>query len=173
MPHVFNPLRQPLLKPLLMAGLIAGVLTAQAQPAPPAGRPETPRTGRSAEVQSHMNQRTNALKATLKLTPQQQAAWDQYAQAMKPAPHAHPSRAEMDKLTTPERLDRMRELRRQRDAEMDRRDDATRAFYATLSAEQKKIFDANTGRAMNDHGRRRERMHGPDGAKPPAPPSPR
>ena len=171
--HVFKPLSQPLLKPLLMAGLIAAALTAQAQPAQPAGRVEAPRTGRSAEMQSHMTQRANELKAKLKLTPPQQAAWDPYVQAMKPAPHAHPSRAEMDKLTTPERLDRMRELRRQRDAEMDRRDDATRAFYATLSAEQKKIFDANTGRAMNDHGRRRERMHGPDGAKPPAPPSPR
>lgn len=164
---------KPLIKPLLMASLIAGALTAQAQPTPPAGREQAARNDRSAMMQSHMAQRTNDLKAKLKLTPQQQAAWDQYAQAMKPAPHAHPSRAEMDKLTTPERLDRMRELRRQRDAEMERRDEATRAFYATLSADQKKIFDANTGRAMNDRGSRRERMHGPDGAKPPAPPSPR
>jgi hypothetical protein len=44
----------------------------------------------------------------------------------------------------------MRELRKQRDAEMDKRDDATRTFYATLSAEQKKTFDANTGRPFHN-----------------------
>lgn len=66
----------------------------------------------------------------------------------------HPDRAEMDKLTTPERIDKMRALRTQRDAEMDKRADATKAFYATLTPEQKKVFDANTARSH--HGRERK-----------------
>jgi Zn-finger nucleic acid-binding protein len=70
---------------------------------------------------------------------------------MKPPADAKwPDRAEIDKLTTPERLDKMRELRKQRDAQMDKRDEATRTFYATLSAEQKKIFDANTARPFHN-----------------------
>lgn len=162
-------------KPLLIAGLLASVLSGQAQPTPasPGGPTDAPRADRHAQMQSHMAQRTNDLKARLKLTPEQQTAWNQYAQAMKPAAHAHPNRAEMDKLTTPERLDRMRDLRRQRDADMERRDEATRAFYATLSPEQKKIFDANTGRPMGERSPRRERMHGQDGPKPQAPQSTR
>jgi Spy/CpxP family protein refolding chaperone len=72
---------------------------------------------------------------------------------MKPSADAKwPDRAEIDKLTTPERLDKMRDLRKQRDAEMDKRDAATRTFYATLTAEQKKTFDANTGRPFHRRG---------------------
>jgi hypothetical protein len=48
----------------------------------------------------------------------------------------------MAKLATPERIDRMRAVRAQRNAEMDKRMDATKTFYAALSAEQKKTFDA-------------------------------
>ena len=37
-------------------------------------------------------------------------------------------------------------MRAQRQSLMDKRADATNAFYATLSAEQKKVFDAETVR---------------------------
>jgi hypothetical protein len=55
-------------------------------------------------------------------------------------------------MTTPDRIDHMRALRTQRDAEMDRRADATKAFYAQLTAEQKKTFDAETARMFRPHG---------------------
>lgn len=108
-------------------------------------------------MQQHMAQRAAELKAQLKLSPEQEGSWNAYVSAMKPpAPPAGVQRADHAKLSTPERLDRMREMRRQRDAEFDKRDAATRSFYAGLNAEQKKVFDDNTGR-RHPEGRR----HGP------------
>jgi hypothetical protein len=69
-------------------------------------------------------------------------------------------KAEMDKLTTPERIDKMRALRQERmttmSAEMDKRGAATKAFYAVLSSEQKAVFDAIAmeGRHRGGHGMR-------------------
>lgn len=155
---------KPVFKPLLLAGLMAAALTTLAQPGPGAGGPGAGGPGAGSpevrermqdRMQRHMDRRTSDLKAKLKLSAGQEGAWTSYVAAMKPpTPAAHPSRTEMDKLTTPERLDKMREWRKQREAEMDKRDDATRAFYATLSDEQKKIFDANTGRPAGRRGPR-------------------
>ena len=87
-------------------------------------------------------ERAAALKAKLQLTDAQQPAWDAFQQAMQPTPHARIDREGMAKLTTPERIDRMRALRAQRDAEADRRGDAVKTFYAALTPEQQKVFDA-------------------------------
>lgn len=151
---------------LLVAALATSALTALAQPGPgpgagpgagPAGGPglNQPDADRRARMQErakqHMTQRATALKARLKLSAEQEGAWTSYVAAMKPpAKPPLPSRTEIAKLSTPERLDRMRELRKQHEAEFDQRDAATRAFYGTLSAEQKKIFDDNTGRPFRD-----------------------
>jgi Spy/CpxP family protein refolding chaperone len=83
----------------------------------------------------------------------------------------HPDRAEMDKLTTPERLDKMRAMHKERmatmEAAMDKRADATKTFYAVLSPEQKKTFDAEHAKmGMRDEGERR--MHGGADPKPAA-----
>lgn len=156
-------------KPVLLAGLMAAALTTLAQPGPGpgtgpgAGNPSAStspevRDRMQARMQRHMDRRTADLKAKLKLSAEQDGAWNTYVAAMKPpAVSAHPNRAEMNKLTTPERLDKMREWRKQREAEMDKHDDATRVFYATLTAEQKKVFDANTGRPWSEHSSRRPR----------------
>jgi protein CpxP len=145
-------------KPILLAGLLASVSALSlAQPAagpgPGAGGPggPGPNSEMRGRMQERMGQRVADIKAKLKLTPEQESAWNTYLSAMKPPADAKwPDRAEIDKLTTPERLDKMRELRKQRDAQMDKRDEATRTFYATLSAEQKKIFDANTARPFHN-----------------------
>jgi hypothetical protein len=64
--------------------------------------------------------------------------------------------ADMEKLSTPERIDKMRSERAQHMADMntamDKRDEATKTFYATLSAEQKKVFDAEHSRMGARHG---------------------
>lgn len=146
---------KPVFKPLLLAGLMAAAVSTLAQPGPGAGGPGAGSPEIRERMQRHMDSRTSDLKAKLKLSAEQEGAWASYVAAMKPsAPAAHPNRTELDKLTTPERLDKMREWRKQREAEMDKRDDATRAFYATLSDEQKKIFDANTGRPAGRRGPR-------------------
>ena len=55
----------------------------------------------------------------------------------------------------------MRELRATRMAEMDKRGDATKTFYATLSADQKKVFDDETAR-RGHHGQGRTPPHAAD-----------
>jgi Spy/CpxP family protein refolding chaperone len=65
---------------------------------------------------------------------------------------------DMSKLTTPERIDKMKEVRAQRmsdmAAAMDQRGAATKTFYAALTPEQQKLFDAHEmkGHDMKGHG---------------------
>jgi len=97
----------------------------------------------------HMQQRIAKLKADLKLTPAQETAWNTYAATFKPG--ERPQRMEREdfaKLTTPQRIDKMREMRAQRAADADRRGEATKAFYASLNPAQQKAFDV----AMPMHG---------------------
>lgn len=113
-----------------------------------------------AKMQAMVERRHAALKAKLKITPDQEAAWTTFSNVMKPAPEAMKrhlqARAELDKLTTPERIDKMRALRAERNAEMDKRADAAKAFYAVLTPYQKGVFDAHTAKAYQGgrrHGR--------------------
>lgn len=127
--------------------------------------------------QERMDKRQAELKAKLKITPAQEGAWTTFAAAMKPPAggmmgmrHDPKVKAELEKLTTPERIDKMRALRAERmatmNAEMDKRGAATKAFYAVLSSEQKAVFDAVAMRGGRhgmggDHGGRGE--HGGKG----------
>jgi hypothetical protein len=115
------------------------------------------------------------LKAKLKITASQEAAWTTFSESMKPPadmmgkPMDH---AEMDKLTTPERIDKMRAQHKEHmasmEADMDKRGDATKAFYAALSPDQKKLFDAEFARMgqRGEHGAHGGHGHilGHDGA---------
>lgn len=150
-------------KPLLLASLMSAlVAVSQAQPMPgpgPGGSAPNPemRAQHMKKMQDHWVQRQADLKAKLKLAHEQEGAWTTFIAAMKPpASMQHPSRAEMDQLNTPARLDKMQALRAQHNAAMDQRNAATRAFYATLTPEQQKVFDAQTRRSerpMMDHHR--------------------
>ena len=120
--------------------------------------------------QERMAKRQAELKAKLKITSAQEGAWTTFAASMQPLAggmmgmrHDLKVQAEMDKLTTPERIDKMRALRAERmtamNAEMDKRGAATKAFYAVLSSEQKAVFDAVAMRGGRhgiggDHGGR-------------------
>lgn len=150
-------------KPALLAALLAtSTLSVLAQPAGdphPEGGPGMHRPGpeQRERMKEHMAKRVAELKAKLKLSPEQEGAWNAYLATMKPAePSAAPKREDIAKLSTPERLDKMREMRLQRDAELDKRDAATRSFYSALSAEQKKVFDEQTLRHMHPGGPRGE-----------------
>lgn len=114
-----------------------------------------------AKMQARMDKRNADLKAALKITPAQEGAWTTYTAAMKPPADMmgkRPDRAEMDKLTTPERIDKMKTLRSQHMNEMmatmDKHGEATKAFYATLTPEQKKTFDDSAMRHHGSEGRR-------------------
>jgi protein CpxP len=105
-----------------------------------------------AKMQARMTQHLADMKAKLKITPAQEAAWTTYAEAVKPTPSMAnaSSSTEISKLPTPERLDRMRALRAEHMAamttQMDQRAEATKTFYAVLSDDQKKVFDEQFNR---------------------------
>ncbi len=113
-----------------------------------------------AKMQARMDQRANALKAQLKVTPAQEAAWTTFAAAMKPTGAMlanRPDREQLAKLTTPQRIDTMQALHTKRMADMSaamtQRGEATKAFYAVLTPEQQKVFDASTARHFGQDGR--------------------
>lgn len=158
---------------LLCAGLLAtAALAASAQtpptpaaPAAPAaaGAPAAearrmhphPRDGKFAErMQQRRAQHLADLKAKLKLTASQEGAWSTFTTASqppaRPAQDRQAARAEFEKLTTPQRIERMQARQAERSAMFARRADATKTFYAALTPEQQKTFDAETLR----HGHR-------------------
>jgi periplasmic protein CpxP/Spy len=154
-------------KHLIVAGLLAtlGLVAGAQTPAPATGAHPAPTVpheshGRAdpAKMQERMAKHLAAFKQKLQLSPAQEGAWNSYTAALKPTPRQRPDRAEFAKLTTPERIDRMRVHRVARMAEMDKRGDATKTFYAVLTAEQRKVFDEATlrrgheGRGAHHHG---------------------
>jgi len=153
------------------AVMAAMALPVLAQPAPPmpaaadASAQQARKPGDWQERrQAHMAQRANTLKAQLKLTPEQEPAWTAFMAVMQPAERParldRLDRKEMEKLTTPERIDRMRAMRVQHTAEADRRGEAIKTFYAALTPEQKKIFDAQALGMRGKNGPRGDWGHG-------------
>ena len=68
-------------------------------------------------------------------------------------PESGADRHAFERLTTPERLDRMQAMQTERQNRMAARNQAIKQFYGQLSAEQQKVFDQQTARG---HG------HGPE-----------
>ncbi|QJW83266.1 Spy/CpxP family protein refolding chaperone [Ramlibacter terrae] len=106
-----------------------------------------------------MERRLAALKLKLQVSGAQESAWTAWTTAMKPAQRQRPDRDAFVKMTTPERVDAMKAMHTARAAEMDRRGEATKTFYATLSADQKKVFDGESLR----FGKRGNRGNGGPG----------
>lgn len=173
-----------LFKPVLLAGLLATVgFTVSAQ-APGAG-PHAGMMGiggamhegmdqhrmgplNPARMQARFEKRFAALKVQLKLSPAQEGAWTTFTAAMKPPADLLAKRAdhaELAKLPTPERIDKMKTLHAQHVADMtaamDQRGAATKTFYATLTPEQQKVFDANAMRPSGWHAPKHGPRHGP------------
>ena len=153
-------IRTTLIATALMAGL-TGLALAQNTTAPTDG----PRVGRMEKMREHKAERhtqhLTELKAKLNLQAAQEPAWSTFTQSMQhPARMAHPERASLEKMTTPERLDMMQALKAQRDAHIQQRADATKTFYATLSADQKQVFDQETARMMKGLGSHAMKHHG-------------
>lgn len=108
----------------------------------------------------HHARHLEELKTSLKLKPEQDSAWTAFASSMKPHSPDTQERIDMGKLTTPERIDKMKAMHAEHDAEMQKRGDATKAFYATLSDEQKKTFDQHTAKFMHRMGGDHPMRHG-------------
>ncbi|MGP1684657.1 MAG: Spy/CpxP family protein refolding chaperone, partial [Giesbergeria sp.] len=101
------------------------VATQSANVGPAASRQAKSQIWKEKRAERH-TARLAELKKTLAITPAQEPAWTTFSQAMQPRNKADRSeRQAMEKLTTPERIDRMRTLRAERNAAMDARLDAT------------------------------------------------
>lgn len=177
-------------KPVLVAALLAGAGFVAVTQVQAAGEPYDMHAGMEhhmggmgrmdpAKMQARHDKHMAELKAKLKLSAAQESAWTTFTTALKPPALAmvkRPDMAELSKLTTPERIDKMKALHAERmnamNTEMDKRGDATKAFYATLTPEQKKVFDAQAMPRFGPEGRGEQhgRHHGDE--QPPAPKKP-
>jgi Spy/CpxP family protein refolding chaperone len=139
---------------LAAAGLTAAAQTTPA-PATPAAADARHQRLDPAQRLERFTQRMGELKQKLQITAAQESAWTHFTNAIRPNANAQRvDRQALAQLTTPDRIDQMRALRNQRMAEMDRRGDATKAFYNALTAEQKQVFDTETAkRGHRGHGR--------------------
>jgi len=145
---------------LVAAGLGAGSVAAIAG-APDCGAMGGPLSygdhGRGGErMKERMEKRAAELHDKLKLNATQENAWRTYIGKMKPAEMpARPDRAEMATLTTPERMEKMQMMMKEREKHLEERLAATKEFYGVLTPEQRKIFDeqsaGNAGRRGMRH----------------------
>ncbi|WP_296923872.1 Spy/CpxP family protein refolding chaperone [Polaromonas sp.] len=175
---MFKPLKS--VNTLILAGIMATTgLAATAQTvAPPAAAAHAAPTQAGghhsrhmerhdpAKMQEHRAKRQAELKAKLAISPAQEAAWSAWTAALQPQvrngaqrPDHAAMRAELEKLPTPQRIDRMNALRTQRMSEMNtamaKRGDATKTFYAALNVDQQKVFDSQRmDRGGKGHGGR-------------------
>lgn len=105
------------------------------------------RAERMERMQARMAERQAKLKADLKLSPEQEPAWNAFVARMDAAKGSHGQRGQRERsnwseLSTPERLDKMQARMAERQAAMNQRFEAIKSFYANLNAEQQKVFDS-------------------------------
>ena len=153
--------------------LLALPALAQSPAAPASGENSAnmPRSGQmQAASKERMQQRMQErrakhlaqLKEQLQITAAQEPAWNAFTSSMQPGKMpARMDRDEMARLSTPERIDRMRTLRAERIAEADRRGDAIKTFYGALTPAQQKTFDSHSHRMHR--GNKGERIRGERG----------
>lgn len=143
-----NTLRKSFIIGLAVLGLGATTLSAQAADSRP-GQRHANWGERAAEHQQK-------LREQLKLTPSQDAAWATFAAAIEPAARGErPAHADWKSMPAPQRMEQRIEMARQHVTRMETRLAALNTFYAVLTPEQKKVFDANSmghgGRHMRHH----------------------
>ena len=177
----------PSSRPWLSAAVLALVCSASwaqsVHPGPASADAPMPHPSQRAQPGSHpgmherMRERMSErhakalekLKSSLQLQADQAVAWNNFAQAMQPPSQApgRPDPATLEKLTTPERIERMQAFEAQRDANMQKRQQATQTYYAGLQPEQKKVFDQQTLAWMNGRmGAHGQSMHHRAGHEP-------
>ena len=126
------------------------VATAQTVPAPP------PQAQHEAMMREHMQSHAKALHDILALRPDQEGAWQAFTASMVPPPHPDMERRGEGRgaaMTTPQRLDHMAAMMSEHQAAFQRHAEAVRRFYAVLSPQQQKAFDAVSGMMMHHMGR--------------------
>jgi protein CpxP len=152
------------------AAVLALACAALAQDQPAAPRQPPTAEQRTQWRAEHQAERAQRLAALLNLRADQQPALQAFLAAMTPERHEHNGQptapgAEKAQLTTPQRLDRMADRMAKHEAAFHQRADAIRTFYAALSPEQQRAFDALPMQMMGgrQHGGQGMRHGGHDG----------
>ncbi len=108
-----------------------------------------------AKMQEHFAKRITELKSKLGITAAQESAWTTFTTAMQPPKDQADMRKmhdELEKLSTPARIDKMNAFHAEKQAEMTKKGEATKAFYNVLTPEQRKIFDDQANKMMGRKG---------------------
>jgi hypothetical protein len=104
-----------------------------------------------ARHEAMQKQHLEDLKIVLRLRPDQEPALAAFVEAHKPQVHEMKGPREPKTLTTPQRLEQMARHEAEMNAQHQRMRDALAKFYAALSPEQQKVFDA-LQRLKGPHG---------------------
>jgi Spy/CpxP family protein refolding chaperone len=150
-----NTLRKQILIGMAALSMGAAAVVIEAQAQAPAGRHGDAGTmeQRQAKMAESMAKRQAKLHDELKLTSAQEPAWNAFVNAVKPTPLAdRPDRAAWAAMTAPARMEKLIALSKEHTARMEQHLQALNKFYATLTPEQKKVFDQHTLRGMGEHG---------------------
>lgn len=151
---------------LILALAPAALALATLAHAQPAGGPHAAH-GAGADMKAHheamQKQHAEDMKTVLRLRPDQEAALAALMEAHKPPVHEMKGPAEPRPATTPQRLDAMAKHEAAMSAQHERMRQALAKFYAALTPEQQKTFDA-LQRLKGPHGG--PMMHGGHGGGP-------
>lgn len=110
--------------------------------------------GKSPErMKEYFEKRQSELHDKLKLNANQESAWNAYIGKIRPTDMPkRPDRAEIDKLSAPERMEKMLGFMKEGEKHMAEKLAATKEFYAVLTPEQQKIFNDEFSRGHRRHG---------------------
>lgn len=97
------------------------------------------------------DKRMSALHTALKLSSSQEAAWTEFSGKMKPVKMDMPGRQDWTDMNTPDRLDKMLDSMKSHEKAMAEHAETVRAFYDTLTQEQKKVFDKHFQERQSHH----------------------
>ena len=151
-----NTFRKSVLIGLTVLGMGSASLAAHADDsstAPAGGHGHMSREQMQAKMADMWAKHQAKLHDLLKLTAAQEPAWTAYQAAIKPAMPAG-DHVKLSTLSAPDRLSKMIDMTKQRTATMESHLAALNTFYATLTADQKAVFDAHTmGGAKGGHHR--------------------
>lgn len=112
-----------------------------------------------AKISERMDKRLQKLHDALKLTSNQEGAWQTYASSIKAdIPTSRPDFASYKNLSTPEKMEKRLEFTKSHIPKMEAHLAATKTFYATLTPDQQKTFDKALS---HGHGHMRGH-HGPE-----------
>jgi len=157
----------------LCLGIVTAASVGMAQDRQPGPGPNAPAMGprgpgmpgmdRGKMMEEMRARREKTLHDVLAIKPDQEGAFRAYLAAAAPPPmdRDRAGRPAREAMTTPERLDRMAAQMADRQARFQKVAAATKTFYAALTPDQRRAFDALPMMMAGPEGRGGRMGHGP------------